>query len=65
MDFTGKAMRGWFFISPEGIDKIKELEYRISSALDFNQKSKFQKRKNRTNKKPEPLNRTQYISFCF
>ncbi len=45
MDFTGKPMKGWVFVSPEGIDKVKELEYWIRLALDFNQKAKASKKR--------------------
>lgn len=45
MDFTGKPMKGWVFISPEGIDKVKDLEYWIGLALDFNIKAKSSKKK--------------------
>lgn len=45
MDFTGKPMKGWVFISPEGIDKVKDLEYWIALALDFNTKVKVSKNK--------------------
>jgi TfoX/Sxy family transcriptional regulator of competence genes len=45
MDFTKKPMKGWVFISPEGIDKVKDLEYWIRLALDFNQKAKPSKKK--------------------
>jgi len=44
MDFTGKTMKGWVFISPEGIDKIKDLKYWINLALDFNRKAKSSKK---------------------
>ncbi len=48
MDFTGKPMKGWVFISPEGIDKVKDLHYWIGLALDFNMKAKpSKKRKSR------------------
>jgi TfoX/Sxy family transcriptional regulator of competence genes len=47
MDFTHKPMKGWVFISPEGIDKVKDLEYWIGLALDFNQKAKVSKNKTR------------------
>lgn len=40
MDFTHKPMKGWVFISPEGIDKVKDLEYWILLALDYNKKVK-------------------------
>jgi TfoX/Sxy family transcriptional regulator of competence genes len=36
MDFTGKPMKGWVFISQEGIEKIKDLEYWIQLALKYN-----------------------------
>jgi TfoX/Sxy family transcriptional regulator of competence genes len=45
MDFTKKPMKGWVFISPEGIDKVKDLEYWIGLALDFNQKTKSSKKR--------------------
>ena len=45
MDFTKKPMKGWVFISLEGIDKIKDLEYWIGLALEFNQKTKPSKKK--------------------
>jgi TfoX/Sxy family transcriptional regulator of competence genes len=45
MDFTGKTMKGWIFISPEGIDKVTDLEYWINLALDFNQKAKSSKKR--------------------
>ena len=47
MDFTGKPMKGWVFISPEGIDTVKDLEYWIALALDFNKKAKISKNKTR------------------
>lgn len=45
MDFTGKPMKGWVFISPEGIEKISDLEYWIGLALDFNKILKLSKKK--------------------
>lgn len=45
MDFTKKPMKGWVFISPEGIDKVRDLEYWIGLALDFNQKAKSSKKR--------------------
>jgi TfoX/Sxy family transcriptional regulator of competence genes len=47
MDFTGKPMKGWVFISPEGIEKITDLEYWIGLALAFNLKAKPSKKKRR------------------
>lgn len=45
MNFTGKPMKGWVFISPEGIDSIKNLTYWIDLALAFNHKAKPSKKK--------------------
>lgn len=36
MDFTGKAMKGFLFISPEGFETDKDLDFWIQKALDFN-----------------------------
>lgn len=45
MDFTGKKMKGFIMVSPEGIKTRKELEYYIDLALDFNHKAKKSKKK--------------------
>jgi len=36
MDFTGKVMRGFLFIDPEGFDMEEDLDFWIERALDFN-----------------------------
>lgn len=36
MDFTGKAMRGFLFISPNGFDAEDDLDFWVSKALEFN-----------------------------
>lgn len=36
MDFTGKAMRGFLFIYPEGFDNETDLDFWIDKALEFN-----------------------------
>ncbi|NMM48505.1 TfoX/Sxy family protein [Marinigracilibium pacificum] len=36
MDFTGKAMRGFLFIDPEGFDKETDLDFWVEKALEFN-----------------------------
>ena len=36
MDFTGRPMKGYIFITPNGIDLDADLEYWIDKALDFN-----------------------------
>jgi len=37
MDFTGREMRGFLFIDPEGFDKDEDLRFWIDRALEFNQ----------------------------
>lgn len=37
MDFTGKVMRGFLFISPDGFDSESDLDFWIKKALDFNE----------------------------
>ena len=37
MDFTGKAMKGFLYIDPEGFDKDTDLDFWIQKALEFNQ----------------------------
>lgn len=37
MDFTGKVMRGFLFIEPEGFDTDSDLDFWIARALEFNQ----------------------------
>lgn len=36
MDFTGKVMRGFLFIDPNGFDHEKDLDFWIEKALEFN-----------------------------
>lgn len=36
MDFTGKPMRGFLFIDPEGFDSEEDLDFWITKALQFN-----------------------------
>ncbi|MEE9438393.1 MAG: TfoX/Sxy family protein [Saprospiraceae bacterium] len=36
MDFTGRPMKGYIFITPNGFDMEKDLEYWIEKALDYN-----------------------------
>jgi hypothetical protein len=45
MDFTGRPMKGYVFITPEGFDTDKDLEYWIQLCLDFNPLAKSSKRK--------------------
>ncbi len=36
MDFTGRPMKGYIFVIPEGFDLETDLEYWIEKALEFN-----------------------------
>ena len=45
MNFTGKPMKGFVFISPEGTSNRKDLEYWIGLSLEFNKKAKASKKK--------------------
>jgi hypothetical protein len=36
MDFTGKVMRGFLFIDPDGFDKDDDLDFWVNTALEFN-----------------------------
>lgn len=45
MDFTKKPMKGWIYVSPEGIDTDEELVSWIQLALDFNPKTKSRKKR--------------------
>lgn len=37
MDFTGREMRGFLFIDPEGFDKEEDMDFWVKRALQFNQ----------------------------
>ena len=45
MDFTGKTMKGFLFIEPEGIDMDKDLESWIDLCLEFNPRAASKKKK--------------------
>lgn len=45
MNFTGRPMKGYVFIDPEGVDLDKDLEYWIQLCLDFNPLAKSSKKK--------------------
>jgi TfoX/Sxy family transcriptional regulator of competence genes len=40
MDFTGRPMRGFVFIDPEGIKTQKDLSYWLELALEYNKNAK-------------------------
>lgn len=45
MDFTGRPMKGYVFVEPNGIDSDKDLAYWLQLCLDFNPKAKSSKKK--------------------
>lgn len=46
MDFTGRPMKGFVFVGPDGTKGKKQLDSWISLALDFNKRAKLSKKKN-------------------
>ncbi len=47
MDFTGKPMKGYVFISNEGMKTKKAFDYWVSFCLEFNSKAKASKKKSK------------------
>ena len=45
MDFTGRPMRGYVFVTPEGYDSDADLEHWIGLCLDFNPIAKASKKR--------------------
>ena len=45
MDFTGRPMRGYIFVTPDGFDLDEDLEYWIQLTLDFNPFAKASKKR--------------------
>ena len=45
IDFTGRPLKGFAFVEPEGILFDKEVEYWVRLCLDFNPKAKSSKKK--------------------
>ena len=45
MDFTKRPMKGYLYVSPEGIDMDKDLDKWVQRCLDFNPKAKSSKKK--------------------
>ena len=48
MDFTGRPMRGFVFVNPEGLTTDARLEAWLNLALEFNPKAKSSKAKSAT-----------------
>jgi TfoX/Sxy family transcriptional regulator of competence genes len=45
MDFTGKPMKGFLFIYPDGFDSEGDLDFWMKRALEFNKEAKASKKK--------------------
>lgn len=45
MDFTGRPMKGYGFITPDGYDLDEDLEFWIQKCIDFNPLAKSSKKK--------------------
>ena len=45
MDFTGRPMKGYIFVTPDGFDLDDDLAYWLQLALDFNPLAKSSKKK--------------------
>lgn len=45
MDFTGRPMKGYIFVTPQGFDMDDDLKYWIDRCLQFNPLAKMSKKK--------------------
>lgn len=45
MDFTGRPMKGYIFVTPDGIDMEDDLKYWLQLCVDFNPLAKASPRK--------------------
>lgn len=45
MNFTGRKMKGFVFVSPDAIDLEKDLEYWVERCLEYNPLAKSSKKK--------------------
>jgi hypothetical protein len=46
MEFTGKAMKGYIYVTEDGLKPIKSLHYWLQLCLDYNPQAKASKKKN-------------------
>jgi hypothetical protein len=49
MDITGRPMKGFVFVDPEGYESDEDLSYWIQLAVDYNPLAKSSKKKLKTN----------------
>ncbi len=47
MDFTGKSMKGFVYVSEEGLKRKRDLDYWIALSLEYNPTAKASKKKRR------------------
>ena len=45
MDFTGKALKGYIFVDPEGVDLDEQLSFWVQKCLEYNPLAKASKKK--------------------
>ncbi|MDC8003718.1 TfoX/Sxy family protein [Aureisphaera galaxeae] len=45
MDFTGRPMKGYVFVTPDGYDSEEDMEYYLQKCLDFNPLAKASKKR--------------------
>ena len=45
MNFTGRPMKGFVFINPQGTNARQDLDYWVNLALNFNSKAKASKKR--------------------
>lgn len=45
MDFTGRPMKGYVFVHPEGYESESQLRHWLTLALDFNPRAKASKKR--------------------
>lgn len=48
MDFTGRPMRGYVFVTPDGFDTEEDLEHWLQLCLDFNPLAKKSKKRKKS-----------------
>lgn len=53
MDFTGRPMKGYIFVTPSGFDLDQDLAYWIQLALNYNPFAKASKKGNKRVNKPK------------
>lgn len=44
MDFTKRPLKGFIYVSPEGVDYDEDLEFWVQKCLDFNPEAKASKK---------------------